>query len=89
MTEDIIAGDFVVMNRPRAKTVGLVYRVESGFALTWWRVQDKPDGRPQTTQDRLPVSELKIVPDSLTIPASMILLREDNFPKTSFRTRRE
>jgi hypothetical protein len=86
-TEDIRAGDFVLMNRPGAKTVGLVYRVESGYALTWWHFQDKPDGRPQTTQDKLALSELKIVPDNFPIPASMIILREENFPRTPFRTR--
>jgi hypothetical protein len=86
--EGIQVADFVVMNRPGAGTVGLVYRVKAGFAYVWWRERDKPDGRPQTIGDKHATSELKFVEDPSYIPPSMIFLRQENFPHLgTFRTR--
>lgn len=88
MTEDIRQGDFVQLDKPGAKTVGLVYRVEDGQALTWWHDGDSPVGRAITNQDKRPISDLKIVSESVFIPQSMRVLREENFPRTTFRVRR-
>lgn len=69
MTEDIRQGDFVQLDKPGAKTVGLVYRVEDGQALTWWHDGDSPVGRAITNQDKRPISDLKIVSESVFYPA--------------------
>jgi hypothetical protein len=85
--EEIIVGDFVLMNKPGARTVGLVYLIEAERARIWWHAGDTL-GRAEINEDSRPTSELKVFdgPDYL-IPNSMVVLRNEEFPGKSFRVR--
>jgi hypothetical protein len=88
MTDEPILGDFVLLNKAGATDVGLIHRIEGGEAYVWWRERgkDKLDGRPVVMDQRHKLSELKVARLS-DIPQSMHLLRVDNFPGKTFRTR--
>ena len=85
--DDIRVWDFVVRDRPGARTIGLVYKVKDGRAGVWWHIQDKPSGEPQVEINEHMTSELKVVGRDSTVPSSMIALRENHFPNKPFRTR--
>jgi len=88
MNKPIIKGDFVLVNTPGAMQVGLVQEVEGELAYVWWHLGDKIGGPARTLEQRLLVSELRIVGNTDHIPASMILLREDSFGNKLFCVRR-
>jgi hypothetical protein len=87
MKEEIVAADFVLMDKPGAMTVGLVQRIEDGQAYVLWHQGEKLSHRARTLEQRHPVSELRIVGVADRIPDSMILLREDTFGNKAFRVR--
>ena len=80
---EIIAGDFVQMRRNGTTVVGLVRKVESGQAFVSWH------GGDEMLDETLPTSELLIVGEHVYLPPSLVIFREELFPRTTFRTRRE
>jgi hypothetical protein len=85
--EEIIAGDFVLLNKPDARMVGLVHWVEAGRAHIWWHVRDTLI-KPEIREDSRPTSELKVFDKyAYLIPDSMVVLRNEKFPGKVFRVR--
>jgi hypothetical protein len=82
--DEIVPGDFVLMNNDWATTVGLVYKVVSEHAHVWWYVREQLEHRPWIVSKEHPVSALKVVKKGIAIPDSMIVLRSESFPNKAF-----
>jgi hypothetical protein len=86
--DEIVPGDFVLMNVDWATIVGLVYKVVSGRAHVWWYLGEKLDQRPWIVSKEHPVSGLKIVGEGTVIPDSMMVLRSEHSFNSAYRIRR-
>lgn len=74
-------GDFVLLNRPSATTVGMVVRVHPEKLQTvevWWYERTRPDGSAQVVDMMNNPGDLRLATPNDSIPDAMYRLRAEN-----------